>query len=75
MIKYKRDILAALKAAGISQYAIRKQKLFGQAELSDMRRGRVGSLTVISRLCHLLHCQPGDILEYIPGEAKDGEAE
>lgn len=64
-IKYKIDILAALKAAGYSTYKIRKDKLFGEATLQCFRRGESVSWDNVSTLCRLLGCQPGDIMEYV----------
>lgn len=63
-LKYKIDVLAALKAAGYSTYKIRQEKIFGESVLQQFRRGEIASLTVIDTLCQLLQCQPGDILEY-----------
>lgn len=63
-IKYKFDILAALKEAGYSSTRIRKEKLMGQATLTQLRRGDLVSWMNIETICRLLNCQPGDILEY-----------
>ena len=66
MIKYKIDILKALKEKGYSTHRIRKEKLIGEARLQDIRNGGLGSKTTINTICKLLDCQPGDILEYVP---------
>lgn len=63
-IKYKTDILEALKAKGYSTYRIRKEKLFAESTVQAFRRGDLVSLDNIARVCELLNCQPGDILEY-----------
>lgn len=63
-IKYKIDVLAALKAAGYSTYRIRKEKLLGEAHLQSIRNGKMVSWDVLSIICELLCVQPGDILEY-----------
>ena len=70
MIKYKIDILEALKSKGITTYAIRQNKIFGQATLQQLRKGEIVSTNVLNKLCALLECQVGDILEYIPDEEK-----
>ena len=64
-IKYKIDVLAKLKEAGYSTYRIRKDKLLGEATLQSLRERKPVSWENISKICELLHCQPGDILEYI----------
>ena len=64
-IKYKIDILAALKAAGYSSTRIRKEKIMGQATLTQIRHGNLISWANLNRICALLDCQPGDLLEYV----------
>lgn len=68
MIKYKIDVLQELKSKGYSTYRLRKEKLFGEATMQQFREGIIVSTENLSRLCHLLQCQPGDILEYIENE-------
>jgi Predicted transcriptional regulator len=67
-ITYKMDIILALKKAGYSTYRIRKEKLLGEATLQKLRKGESVSWENIATLCCLLHCQPGDIMEYVEGE-------
>ena len=63
-IRYKLDVLAALREAGYSQNKIRDEKLIGQATLTQLRHGELVSWKTINTICRLLCCQPGDILEY-----------
>lgn len=74
-IKYKIEILPALKAIGYTQTRIREEKLIGQATLSQLRRGELVSWATIETLCRLLECQPGDILEYIPDDPNKPETD
>ena len=69
-IKYKIDILSALKAAGYSTYKIRKDKIFAESTLQQFRNNEIVSTEPLSKLCKLLNCQPGDILEYVPDKPK-----
>ena len=64
-IRYKIDVLEALKEKGYTTYRIRKEKLMGEATLQQLRNGELVSWENMTRLCHLLECQPGDIVEYI----------
>ena len=64
-IKYKVDILAALKNAGYNSTRIRKDKIMGQATLQQLRNNELVSWKTIETLCKLLDCQPGDIIEYV----------
>lgn len=63
-IKYKKDILGALKESGYSTYRLRNEKLFGESVIQQLRKGAMVSWANIDRICSLLQCQPGDILEY-----------
>lgn len=64
-IRYKVDVLGALKAAGYSSTRLRKEKLMGQATMTQLRRGELVSWLNIGTICRLLQCQPGDIVEYV----------
>ena len=68
MIKYKIDILAALKEKGFSTYRLRKERIFGERVVQQLRDKEPFSWEVLSRLCLLLECQPGDILESVAEE-------
>lgn len=61
-LKYKIDVLAALKAKGLSTYQLRKQRLLGERVIQQLRDGEPVSWEVLSRLCDLLECDIGDII-------------
>ena len=63
-ISYKIDILAELKAAGYSTYRLRKEKLLGESTIQSLRSGELVSWENISRICEMLNCQPGDLLQF-----------
>lgn len=64
MIIYKVDILAELKKAGYTTYRIRKESILGQETLTKIKNNQVVYGNTLDKLCELLHCQPGDLLEY-----------
>lgn len=64
-VKYKIDIIEALKSAGYNTNTIRKEKLLSEGTLQSLREGKYISLDAVSKICKLLNCQPGDILEYV----------
>lgn len=66
MIKYKIDILDALKNNGYSSYRIRKDKILNNTQTQKLRDNEPITFDVLDKLCILLDCQPGDLLEYIP---------
>ena len=67
-IKYKIDVLLALKKAGFSTTRIRNEKLIGQSYLQQIRNGEIVSTACLDKICELLKCQPGDILEYVDND-------
>lgn len=69
-IKYKIDIIEALKEKGFTSYKIRMEKIIGERQMQQIRNGDVVSLTCLAKLCELLNCQPGDILEYVPDDTE-----
>lgn len=66
MIKYKIDILSALKEIGYNTNRIRIEKVFNENQLQQMRDNKLLTQKPLNKVCELLNCQPGDILEYIP---------
>ena len=72
-IRYRLDVLEALKAAGWSTYRLgaRGEKIIGERTIQMLREGRPVSFEILARLCHLLHCQPGDLLEYVEDSPED----
>lgn len=69
-IRYKIDIIAQLKEAGYTTYRLRKEKLIGEATLTKIRNTYLVSWENINTICKLLHCQPGDLLEYVPDDSE-----
>ena len=72
-IQYKFNILTELKKAGYSSYKLQKENILGQQTIQKIRQGIVVYGTTLEKLCELLNCQPGDILEYIPDEQDDNQ--
>lgn len=62
-IKYDK-LIVLLKENGYTSYRIRQEKIIGQATLQKIQKGGDIDTRTIAKLCKLLHCQPGDILEY-----------
>ena len=64
-IRYKIDVMSALKEKGYSSTKIREEKLIGQSYLQQIRHGEMVSWKTFDMLCSLLECQPGDLIEYV----------
>ncbi len=67
-IRYKIEVLSELKKAGYTMYRIRKEKILSESTIQKLRYGENVSIENISTICSLLHCQLGDIIEYIEEE-------
>lgn len=66
MIKYKIDVLDALKEKGYTTTIIRKKKILAESTLTRLREGRTSiSCDSIGVICSMLRCQPSDIIENI----------
>ncbi|MBQ8349438.1 MAG: helix-turn-helix transcriptional regulator [Ruminococcus sp.] len=63
-IKYKLDVLTALKAAGYNTNRLRKEALLSEGTIQNIREGKIVNAANLAKLCKLLNCQPGDIIEY-----------
>ena len=70
-IRYKVDVIAALKDAGYSTYRIRQEKLLHEMTLQSLRAGKMVSWKVLDSICSMLNCQPGDLIEHIDGEGSN----
>ena len=64
-LRYKINILNALKEKGYNTNRIRTEGLFSQSTLQKLREGKGLSWENIERICGLLECQPGDLIEYV----------
>lgn len=70
-LRFKIDILEALKKKGYTTYTLRKENILSQSTIQKLREGKGLAWDNIERLCTLLDCQPGDLLEYVkeaPGD-------
>ena len=63
-VKYKFEILPALKSAGFNTTRLRREKRLAESTIQQLRKNELVSWANIGRICKLLNCQPGDILEY-----------
>ena len=65
LIRYKINILEALKEAGYNTNRLRKEALLSEGVIQSLRQGKYIALQNIDKICSLLNCQPADLLEYV----------
>lgn len=67
-IRLKINPLPMLKDKGYTTTRLFKEGYFGNATIQKFRRLEKTSMNELEKLCALLDCQPGDLLEYVPDE-------
>lgn len=69
MISYEK-LVKKLKENKYTQYKLKQEKILGSATITkifknDGLNGESIDIKVVDKLCKLLNCQPGDILERV----------
>ena len=64
-MRYKIDVLNALKEKGYNTTKNRAEGLLSQSTLQKFRNQQGVSWENLETLCRLLDCQPADIIEYV----------
>lgn len=64
-LRYRIDVLKALKKSGYSTYQLQKDRILSNTSIQKLRKGEILGADGLEKLCKLLHCQPGDIIEYV----------
>ena len=73
MLKYRINILSELKKAGYNTTRIRREKIIGESTVQRLRTGNTSlNLESLDIVCKILHCQPGDLVEWVPDAEEDG---
>ena len=67
-IRYKIDVLAALKEAGYNTNRLKLDRILSDSVVQYLREGKIVSAKNLGILCRVLNMQPGDILEYVDHE-------
>ena len=72
MIRYKINVLQALREAGYTTYRLQKEKLISAATVQKIRTGNTSlSVEMDNIICDILRCQPGDRLEWYPADPEN----
>ena len=68
-LQFKVNILELLKEKGYTTYTLRKENILSQSTLQKLRKGKGLAWENIERICGLLDCQPGDLIEYVKDDS------
>ena len=65
-----------LDEKGITTYYLLQNKILGQQTYYNLKNGKghLGAET-LEKLCKLLNCQPGDLMEYVPDNLSPAASE
>ena len=71
IIIFNINILDALKNKGYTTYILQKKVGISAAITTKLKKNdaMTFNMETICKICELLDCQPGDILEYVPDDA------
>lgn len=70
MIKYDK-FFRLLQERNISTYEFRKRNILGSYTIRLLRKNKCGlSSEDLDRICELLNCQPGDLMEYVGNDKR-----
>ncbi len=62
-IKYDK-LFSLMREKGLTTYRIRQENIISQSALTAIKNGKSVTTDTIAKLCKVLNCQPGDIMEY-----------
>lgn len=63
-LRYKINVLDALKEKGYTTYTLRKEKLLSESTIQKLREGEGVAWDNLDTLCRLLDCDISELLEY-----------
>lgn len=63
-IIWKTDVCSELAALGWTRKKLYETKIIAGKSYEDLRVGKMVGMVVLTRICALLQCQPGDLLRY-----------
>ncbi len=68
------DVMMARRKIGLSELSARVGISPANLSILKNEKGRAIRLSTLNKLCRVLRCQPGDLLEYVEGsEPEDDE--
>ena len=73
MIIVNIDVMLAKRKMSVTELSERVG--ITMANISILKNGKAKAIRIetLDKICRALECQPGDILEWAPGELEDGE--
>ena len=71
MIRINLDVMLAKRKMSLTELSERVGVTLANLSILKTGKAKAVRFTTLDALCRALDCQPGDILEYAPGEAEE----
>ena len=71
MIRINLDVMLARRKMNLTELSERVGVTLANLSILKTGKAKAVRFTTLDALCRALDCQPGDILEYAPGEAEE----
>ena len=65
------DVMLAKRKMSVTELADRVGITLANMSILKTGKAKAIKLTTLAKLCEVLDCQPGDILEYVPAKKED----
>lgn len=73
MIKLKLDRVMTERQVSLTELAERIGITLANLSILKTNKARAIRFTTLDALCRALDCQPGELLEFVPGEVQQGD--
>lgn len=70
MLKYKINVLEALKESGYNTTRLRKEQIVGESAIQSLRKGEMVGIKTLEKICDILDMQPGNIIKNVEDTEK-----
>jgi len=70
MINVNLDVMMAKRKITHAELAMRMGITSANLSILKNNKGKAVRFSTLDAICRILECQPGDILEYVPGQAE-----
>lgn len=67
------DVVMAKRKVGLTELAKDVDITLANLSILKNNKAKAVRLSTLDAICKALDCQPGDILEYVPDEAEEGD--
>lgn len=72
-IVFRIDVMLAKRKMSVTELADRVGITIANMSILKNGKAKAIKMSTLIKLCEVLQCQPGDLLEYQPGNEKDEE--